>query len=528
MPGPIKGSKELTMSSRKGIFCLLFMGCSNGQINHGQIVRVATAFNVNRATVKRVWAQTLSNMEAHLLGEMVEEMTTMELLHLLFIRKLNLSQFPDHVFNPNKKGVVGRKRVIDREAIVAATMEIPHNKRGTLRDHAAACNISHVSSWRMVNKEKIFNVVSSVIKPTLTAANEYERFQWCMSWVDMRSFFRKCMDQEDSLQFADMLDHVHIDEKWFKKTKVNRKVIMAANEAKPKRTCKHKNHIEQIMFLNAQARPRYDPHRKYYWDGKIALIPIGDYIVAKKNSVNYKKGDRKWENKTVDTDTYLDLMETILRNIAEKWPRGQWSDPKFQVTLIHDGAPAHKSKEFKEGWHLLLCQLWVEGILPSPDKILIITQPPNSPDMNVNDLGLFNAIQSRYWREAPRSSLDIIDCVRKAWRQFPAKRINHLFLTLQGVMNLCMEHYGSNDFALPHLSKARLQKAGDLPLVLEVTPQYWPLFNAMDDPDYTDMDANWEFHDDDLPLAAKISRKEFAELLSHAGTMAWIDKIAEE
>ena len=70
------------------------------------------------------------------------------------------------------------------------------------------------------------------------------------------------------------------------------------------------------------------------------MLPIGDYTVAKRNSIHFNKGDRKWENKTVDTETYLHLMETVVRNIAKEWPSGQWADPSFQVKIQHDGAPA--------------------------------------------------------------------------------------------------------------------------------------------------------------------------------------------
>ena len=244
-----------------------------------------------------------------------------------------------------------------------------------------------------------------------------------------------------------------------------------------------------------------------------AMLPIGDYVMAQVNSKYYKRGDRKWQNKNVDTETYLELMETVVRCIASKWPRGQWSDPQFKVRIQHDGAPAHKSKAFREGWEQLICQLWVEGVLPNPDKIRLEMQPPNSPDLNINDLGLFNALQARYERSNPKNSIQLIDCVLKAWNECPWKKIDYLFITLQAVLNEIIMAHGRNDYELPHLSKGKLDKAGQLPIVLKVTPEAPALFDAFASPDFTEEDLCMEYDD---PLPGRVSQKELRELLSDA------------
>ena len=113
-------------------------------------------------------------------------------------------------------------------------------------------------------------------------------------------------------------------------------------------TARHKKHFDKVMFLSAQARPRYDPHRKHCWDGKIAMIPIGDYVEAKRNSQNFKKGDPKWENakcrhRALPADDGL-CCPWNCQGLATR----QWSDPNFTVIIKQDGAPAHKSTEFNE------------------------------------------------------------------------------------------------------------------------------------------------------------------------------------
>ena len=72
-----------------------------------------------------------------------------------------------------------------------------------------------------------------------------------------------------------------------------------------------------------------------------------------------------------------------------------------------------------------------EGILPHKDKIKLDTQPANSPDLNINDLGLFAALQACYECSAPKNGLELVEKVKEAHGTFPAKRIHHLFLTLQ-------------------------------------------------------------------------------------------------
>ena len=114
----------------------------------------------------------------------------------------------------------------------------------------------------------------------------------------------------------------------------------------------------------------------------------------------------------------------------------------------------------------------MEGLeqLGVADKIELFQQPSQSPDLNICDLGLFNAIQSVYQKEAPRDSFDIIDCVQKAYDEYPVNKINRLWLSHQSVMNQIFETNGNNDFEAEHMNKERLERLGQLPVVLDVVP----------------------------------------------------------
>ena len=163
------------------------------------------------------------------------------------------------------------------------------------------------------------------------------------------------------------------------------------------------------------------------------------------------------------------------------------------------------------GPSVLLPTLFVDGVLPTTaDKIELYTQPPNSPDKNINDVGLFNALQSRYERLSPKNSIKLIKCVLKVWKEYPYQRINHLFLSLQMVFNETIDHHGGDDFKLPHMLRFKLEKMNKVPVSIKVHPNAWAYLLAMDDPDSPE---GKEFVDDDLPLPGTILRVELAELL---------------
>lgn len=177
----------------------------------------------------------------------------------------------------------------------------------------------------------------------------------------------------------------------------------------------------------------------------------------------------RWKNRNVNTQVYFECMEDVVRTVASQWPRGQWADPNFQVKIQQDGARPHTSAQFKNLWENLLVALAMEGVLPFADKVTLLTQPPNSPDLNLNDNGFFNALQAGYKRFAPRNDREMIDAVQEVWSKYPAQRINHMWLTLQANFNAIIEVHGGNDYKSPHMAKEKLERQNRLPIVLEVS-----------------------------------------------------------
>jgi hypothetical protein len=454
--------RELTLNDRKAIFSVLWIGCKNGKCEHGQKSDLAKDFQVAPRTISRVWESVLSVMQAHLINELL-----FDKLELFDSRMLPLREFPDHVFETLKRGTVGRKKKHCRKALAEKTLNVPMTERGTYRNLAAQLNVPKNVVSSMV-KEGVLRVHQSHVKPLLNEKQKQARYAFAVSKIDLRSLTE---DPDKAWQYEAMMDEVHVDEKWFDETFESRKFLLVNEEEDPIRKTRHKSHIPKIMFLSAQARPRRDPHTKHWWDGKIALIPIGHWVKAKKNSKYYKKGDEKWKNRNVDTQAYFEHMEDIVREIAIKWPRGQWRDPTFTVKIQQDGARPHTSGAFREMWENLLVSLYMEGVLPSVNKIELRTQPAQSPDTNVNDNGLFNALQAGYKRHAPKNARETIQAVFKTWREYPHRRINHMWLTLQTNFDEIIKCNGDNTYKIRHMSKEKLDRVGQLPTVIAVSKE---------------------------------------------------------
>ena len=107
-------------------------------------------------------------------------------------------------------------------------------------------------------KENGFRRHSSALKPDLTEPATFKRFMFVMS-------------KPNGPIFKEQEDEVHVDEKWFYLTRDQENYIMVDDEPDPQRTVKHKSHVEKVMFLAATAKPRWDAHKKQWFDGKIGL-----------------------------------------------------------------------------------------------------------------------------------------------------------------------------------------------------------------------------------------------------------------
>jgi hypothetical protein len=150
-----------------------------------------------------------------------------------------------------------------------------------------------------------------------------------------------------------------------------------------------------------------------------------------------------------------------------KWPRGEWADPNFKIKIQQDNAPAHPTPD-DEDLVGAIENLEEMGII-TPGKISFYNQPPNSLNLNILDLGLFNAMQAAYWNHSPKNSIDIIKMVEKTYNEYPANKINRVFVTLQAIFDTIIKEQGNNQFKIPHLGKEKLEKEGRLPSAVKLS-----------------------------------------------------------
>jgi len=105
--------------------------------------------------------------------------------------------------------------------------------------------------------------------------------------------------------------------------------------------------------------------------------------------------------------------------------------------------------------------------------IRIINQPPNSPDMNVLDLGFFNSLQSLAYGTISGSIDELIANVQKEFNEYDPSTLNRVFLTLQGCLIEVMKDGGGNRYKIPHMDEDRLEALGMLPKSLTVDRQLY-------------------------------------------------------
>ena len=88
----------------------------------------------------------------------------------------------------------------------------------------------------------------------------------------------------------------------------------------------------------------------------------------------------------------------------------------------------------------------------------LVCQPPNSPDLNVLDLGFFNAKQSLQYKSSPKNIDELVEAVEKSFQKLHQSNLNNVFLILQKVMKTCILGDDDNSYKLPHMSKKHWKK----------------------------------------------------------------------
>ena len=430
--------KEMSLQLQKRALGLLLARLEDGVLPWGALTIVADEIGVACSTKSRLWRQARGAREQSLI-----------------ITPENASQ------NNSRANCLKYSHAEFRQGL----KEIPWRRRKTYRSTAKAMGVALGTVQRMLLHRDVCRVHMSSLKPTLTEENKMSRMELALSFID----------KNNTSKFENMEDLIHIDEKWFYLTKDGQRFIIAADEEEPYRHVQHKSFLMKIMFLCVVARPRYDMRKNTWFDGKIGIWPVRKWEPAKRSLKKRAKGTPVWKNQCITRDVYREyLIQKFLPVVKEKWPMRNG-----RIRLQQDGAKSHileDDVEFKEAVDEI-------GL-----NLTVFTQLPNSPDTNILDLGFFRAIQS-FNDDCPANEEELIKSVEKAYGEYPYRKLNRVWLTLQSCLNMIIENDGGNDYKIQHMGKESMERRGLLPGVLDVTPAANAWLNpTMDDDSSLDAD----------------------------------------
>ena len=349
----------------------------------------------------------------------------------------------------HKKGA-GRPRKMKLSELQQKVKAVPFRYRQTLRSLSAQVGIPTTTLHRLL-KEGSLKKTRSAVKPTLTDANKVQRVSYCESFI------------ESDGCFSDMLDRVDIDEKWWYITRVNTSYIIVEGEVAPDRKVAHKSHIIKVMCLTAMARPRQNPLTKEWWDGKIGTWFFIEKIAAQRSSKHRPKGTMESKpvkvNKLVFTQKCLD---DLLPAIEAKWPT--WA-PK-RIRIQQDNATPHP----KPGTSIPL-DVKLQDMTTRGWDVAFVCQPPNSPDLNTEDLAFFRGIQSLQFQKNAYTIDQLMVNVMEAFHEFPLETCKKVWTTAQMVMNEILLCGGDNTYKLPHAGKDKIIRAMNMAIPLRLPCQ---------------------------------------------------------
>ena len=264
------------------------------------------------------------------------------------------------------------------------------------------------------------------------------------------------------------MNKIHINEKLFYLCKIKQKYYLLPEEVTPLRVAKSKRFITKVMFLCAVARPRWDVGRNQWFDGKLGIWPFVEKVQAVRNSRNRVRGTWETKNVNVKRENFREmLVEKLLPSIIAKWPE---ADRARTIEIQQDNAKPHCFSD-DEGFH--------DAVAAAGWDMRLVRQPPNSPDLNVLDLGYFAAIQSLQYKKRSKNIDDLINSVELSFIELDRYKLNNVFLTLQCVMEKIILNDGGNDFKLPHMNKAKLMRLNRLPISIQASEEVMTKIQAV-------------------------------------------------
>ena len=282
------------------------------------------------------------------------------------------------------------------------------------------------------------------IRPKLSLRHKLDRLTWVIEEYD-----------RETQMFGDNRNTCHGDEKWFYLThdgtvcrvfpkhvrnedgEVESTVAMPGNAK-----VYHKSRMPKVMFLAVTAKPRPE----HDFDGKVGIWPFTVVRKAKRShsSTGTVAGVTEiLESVTVTAEEYRKVMlrkDGVFDSIRRKmwWFAPDSGEPEAGqiVWYQHDGARPHTAKANERNWAR-------HGKMKGFD-IRVVTQPAQSPDLNVNDLAFFASLQSDTELVAKENVKDLSAAVIACWEEYPQDRMSAVWSCLYASFKGILETGGDN------------------------------------------------------------------------------------
>ncbi|XP_021773495.1 uncharacterized protein LOC110737440 [Chenopodium quinoa] len=193
--------------------------------------------------------------------------------------------------------------------------------------------------------------------------------------------------------------------------------------------------IPKFMFQGEVAKSWYNAQKEVIFYGKISIFPFAKKEPTLRSSKYRKKGDtvtKVFDPINRDVSRWM-LIEKVIPTIMEKWPQ---IDQHHTIYIQQDNTKAHITQDYAKS--------------------------PNSPGMNVLDLGFFRRIQSLQHKKMAKTPDQLIKVVEDAFSELHPIRLLKVWVTLCHTMNQILKIKSSNRFEPPHVNKEKLEREGRL------------------------------------------------------------------
>lgn len=329
--------------------------------------------------------------------------------------------------SPKKVGRVGRKSTMtpaDKRKLHRANTLTKGN--ASLRTLANRTGLGLSKVFREMKKSMV-TYETKWIKPKLSDDHRKARIKHITDLKDM----------EKTWEFKEQKNVIVVDEAWFYLCKDRTFARVYPGEEPPASVkVQHKKHVPKIMFLTALARP--DPAHGF--DGKIGIWRVQETVVCQRGNRYHRAGEEYLRDCNMDAELYRHFMKEIFAAIKVKMP---WLQGR-EVIVQQDGASPHTgngnvdyfNRYFqRDGWNFK-----------------VITQPAQSPDLNINDLAFFRSLKCRVEQlKNDRLTLDsLYQAIQRAWRDYDAATLERIWGVQYACYRKVLELEGDNDYQPPH------------------------------------------------------------------------------